>query len=762
MKAHHVRVLTAVGLAFLVVLVRTCLADGPPGIILTFDQWRVTTGPTPYVATYEGPAAGDVKGRIVTRVLEHVEVGGQRIMLKAQYEVYGSSDPAAALLFVAEVAGEQNGTEARLEGSILQGWQAGLATQVRFDVAECEPGNEGCLRGVLFTSPELRPAMYWFGCKKWVTEWPRMAGVVEHAPDGTPATGTFTGEVLEATPSADGTHLRLRARYVIALGEQTFTAQVEGDQENETGISFLVGTVTSGWYRGAHVRAEFQATTCDGHSLCWQGGIRVAAVPATITPSTALQHTAVHLNRPSSFTVTATGTTPLTFQWRRDGVDLPGRTNRTLTISSAQPADEGDYTVEVRNPGGTVISPAARLVVVPPTAECLKRNFTNAAGVRIPYVIHVPANYDPSRRYPLVCFLHGASLNESALPAGFEDWPNVVAVTSYRQQATDPVIMVWPALRSTDADWSPAVLRQVLDLLDTLAVEYNLDPQRFYVGGYSLGVAGVWNLLGLRPDFFAGALVWAGGAGNAPARTIKDVPLWAFLARDDPFGVGSLQNLIAALREAGGHPLYSEFNTGGHEGPMRIASCSPVVLNWLFAQRRGQPPPPPFAVEVVGPDGPPPPTTGASALGLAGSARTIAGTVTAVSWENRANRLKGAASTHRQAETTFWAINDLPLATGKTNVLIVTATLDTTWAPAFGGATTFSDTISVFSTPVRLGLRIQGHDAILDWTGGVPPFAVQRAPTVDAAAWEEVFSNVTPPVTVPALRPAQFYRVAGR
>jgi len=89
-------------------------------------------------------------------------------------------------------------------------------------------------------------------------------------------------------------------------------------------------------------------------------------------------------DRPSSFTVTATGIAPLTFQWRRDGMDLPGRTNRTLTISSAQPADEGDYTVEVRNPGGSVISPAARLAVVPPTAEYLKRNFTNAAGCASP------------------------------------------------------------------------------------------------------------------------------------------------------------------------------------------------------------------------------------------------------------------------------------------------------------------------------------------------------------------------------------------
>lgn len=196
-----------------------------------------------------------------------------------------------------------------------------------------------------------------------------------------------------------------------------------------------------------------------------------------------------------------------------------------------------------------------------------------------------------------------------------------------------------------------------------MAAEYSLDPQRIYVGGYSLGVAGVWNLLGLRPDFFAGALVWAGGAGNAPVQIIKDVPLWAFVARDDEFGMGSSQNQIAALREGGGHPLYAEFNTGGHEGPMRVASCSPVVLNWPLAQRRGQPPVRPFAVEIAGTDGSPPSVTGASAIDLAGTASATLGAITNVAWAIRANQAKGAAATTTtQAGKTFWVVNDVPLA----------------------------------------------------------------------------------------------------
>lgn len=78
---------------------------------------------------------------------------------------------------------------------------------------------------------------------------------------------------------------------------------------------------------------------------------------------------------------------------------------------------------------------------------------------------------------------------------------------------------------------------------------------------------------------------------------------------------------------------------------MRVASCSPVVLNWLFAQRRGQPPPSPFTVEITGVDGSPPSLTGAPAIDLAGTASATVGEITNVTWAVRANQAKGIANT---------------------------------------------------------------------------------------------------------------------
>jgi formylglycine-generating enzyme required for sulfatase activity len=63
------------------------------------------------------------------------------------------------------------------------------------------------------------------------------------------------------------------------------------------------------------------------------------------------------------FTVVATGTEPLGYQWQRNGVNLPGANASTLTINQPQAVDAGDYRVVVSNAAGSVTSSIAKLTV---------------------------------------------------------------------------------------------------------------------------------------------------------------------------------------------------------------------------------------------------------------------------------------------------------------------------------------------------------------------------------------------------------------
>ena len=91
----------------------------------------------------------------------------------------------------------------------------------------------------------------------------------------------------------------------------------------------------------------------------------VGAVAPTIT--TGPQDQTQPEDGTAEWTVTAAGTTPLRYQWRKDGVDLPGATNATLKISYLCANDAGAYDVEVCNVAGCVTSePAATLTITTP------------------------------------------------------------------------------------------------------------------------------------------------------------------------------------------------------------------------------------------------------------------------------------------------------------------------------------------------------------------------------------------------------------
>jgi hypothetical protein len=65
----------------------------------------------------------------------------------------------------------------------------------------------------------------------------------------------------------------------------------------------------------------------------------------------------------ATFSVVATGSPALTYQWSRNGVPLPGATTATLTLANVQPAAVGTYAVRVANAAGAVRSAGAALEI---------------------------------------------------------------------------------------------------------------------------------------------------------------------------------------------------------------------------------------------------------------------------------------------------------------------------------------------------------------------------------------------------------------
>ena len=86
-------------------------------------------------------------------------------------------------------------------------------------------------------------------------------------------------------------------------------------------------------------------------------------VPAKITSPP--QTLVILAGQSAAFTVAATGTTPLCYQWRLGGADIAGATTTALTIPLASAANAGAYSVMVTNRYGADLSPDAQLVLTP-------------------------------------------------------------------------------------------------------------------------------------------------------------------------------------------------------------------------------------------------------------------------------------------------------------------------------------------------------------------------------------------------------------
>ena len=90
------------------------------------------------------------------------------------------------------------------------------------------------------------------------------------------------------------------------------------------------------------------------------GGVLSAAPTITTPPADA----ATVANGTARFAVVAGGTTPLSYQWRKNGTPISGATLTQLTLANVQPADAGVYSVVVSNGAGAITSNTATLTVI--------------------------------------------------------------------------------------------------------------------------------------------------------------------------------------------------------------------------------------------------------------------------------------------------------------------------------------------------------------------------------------------------------------
>jgi predicted peptidase len=196
-----------------------------------------------------------------------------------------------------------------------------------------------------------------------------------------------------------------------------------------------------------------------------------------------------------------------------------------------------------------------------------------------PYQVFVPASYNKSKSFPLVIALHGMGGDENSY---FQAYGQGAFKTEAEKRG---YIVACPKGRKPASMYLGDAEKDVMDVIAEMKRDYNIDPDRIYLTGHSMGGFGTWSVATSHPDVFA-ALAPVSGGGNPPMMSkIAHIPQLVVHGDTDPtVPVERSRVMVAAAKKLGAEIKYIEVPGGDHGNV--VAPNFPAVFEWFDSHKR--------------------------------------------------------------------------------------------------------------------------------------------------------------------------------
>jgi len=232
------------------------------------------------------------------------------------------------------------------------------------------------------------------------------------------------------------------------------------------------------------------------------------------------------------------------------------------------------------------------------------RQIFSKNGETMPYRILFPEKFDIKQKYPILFFLHGAGEigndNNSQLTHGsslFKDslskYPSIIVFPQCKKND-------WWANNQNDSlafhGFTPTTYQsleanntsvKLLEyLIDSLTKTSNIDKNRIYIMGISMGGMGAAQLLAKNPDLFASGVIIAGLAPLNYFDNLSQTPTWIFHgAKDEIVFPSHAVNYFESIEKGEKKHQLTIYQDSGHASWFS-AFTEPNLLNWIFSKSK--------------------------------------------------------------------------------------------------------------------------------------------------------------------------------
>lgn len=219
----------------------------------------------------------------------------------------------------------------------------------------------------------------------------------------------------------------------------------------------------------------------------------------------------------------------------------------------------------------------------PAPGKQVEQSLATSDGSSIPYLLYQPKGYAKNAaKVPMMLFLHGRGESNGPLSI-VAKWGPPRRLAAGEQMK---YLVVSPQCPRTSF-WSKAdQQKRLLELLAHITENYNVDTDRIYLTGLSMGGYGTWRLAADHPAMFAAAAPICGSGDPKDGATLANMPIWAWHGTEDKAVPHQRSvDMVEAIKAAGGTKI--RFTSLAHIGHFswQAAYQSNDLYRWLDRQR---------------------------------------------------------------------------------------------------------------------------------------------------------------------------------